>query len=147
MNYRKKGEPKDHFLAKWKLLKIFRNLKWKISLTECRLTLNWQLTDEDKKFIYKKSSYDKQFDLFCVKLHDKTGLISELIIEIDGTIHDKDKQKKKDNKAKDIISFLIPDIFFIRLDKNYVLENDDTDIIKRINYLIKKFYKINYDLI
>ena len=136
-NLDKIGENKPHWLAREKIKKIIEELGFEV--------LHF-LPEESKSklpvlsvvFAPFEFKYNKKFDIVAQK-RLSNGILYKVIIEIDGSIHDKPRQQNRDSYAREICEVLFENIFFQRIDKQFVLDSSDSDILKELglDFLIK----------
>ena len=93
------------------------------------------LDDDNLTHAFKK--YYHEFDIYAKKEHSKGsyGTQSELIVEIDGSSHEKPKQKNRDKTAEEYAAFFLPDAKFKRIDISLLLNPNIAD--KNILELLK----------
>ena len=133
-NLEKKGEGEDHYNGKKILSEIFKILGWTTFLEkEFRIKVNFNGEDFE---------YYHQYDFYAIKKHSNK-LQTEIIIEVDGQEHYDDPQQiANDRKAEEYINFLKPDIYLIRLDKDWL-----TLISKKRFYKLKILEKIQAEIV
>lgn len=136
-NLDKTGEPANHFIARLTIKRILEDLDFEVLhfLPEESKSKFPVLSVVFSPFDFK---YNKKFDIVAEKKLSN-GIKYRLIVEIDGSIHDKPRQQNRDNYAKEICEVLFENIFFQRIDKQFVLDSSDDEIIKelKLDFLIK----------
>ena len=136
-NLDKQGEPDLHWLARVRLKRIVEELGFEVLhfLPEESKSKFPVLSVVFSPFDFK---YNKKFDIVAVKKLSN-GIKYRLIVEIDGSIHEKPRQQNRDSYAKEIVEVLFGNIFFQRIDKQFVLDSSDDEIIKELglDFLIK----------
>lgn len=88
--------------------------------------------DTDEEGVY----FRHEFDIKASKRHSN-GLISTIIVEIDGKKHNSDEQQRRDRKAEAYATFFMEDVRIVRIPIDLLLNNsipDDT---------IVKEYRLN----
>lgn len=134
-NISKKGNPDDHENAVAIVANVvtMHDARWKRDSFSLELTAFGTFSGHRRnilgdiapwslKHIKEDGSYTHEFDLYFTKRFVLTGLMDELIIEVDGQIHDTNEQKARDKFARSVIDFLKPDCYFARFNKDDVLE-------------------------
>ena len=115
------GEGKTHEKAKRRLVDILKNDGW---TTWCDIPF-WVETTS----LVQRNSYYHEFDIYAKKEYSKGryGTQSELIVEIDGSSHDRPKQKNRDKTAEEYAAFFLPDAKFKRIDISLLLNPNVAD--------------------
>jgi len=121
----KYGEGKYHAKARQRIEKALTDKGWTIQ-PETILWLKGALRPiyEDREFVEIK--YRHPWDIYARKKHDN-GLSSDLIIEIDGLIHESDEQKKRDKQAEEFAAFFLSDTRFVRMPISLALNLNISD--------------------
>ena len=136
----KKGEGEVHYDSKFFISDILTKMGWQVQ-KEKLLSVNWRFNDETEE----TEVYGHLYDIYA-RLKHKNGLISEVIIEVDGEEHyENPTQMSNDIKAHGFINFFRPDIYFVRIDKNFVDKNKNKKsiVIKELNKKIKEKYSLD----
>lgn len=110
----KHGEGAAHEKARLRLGNILINNGWEIYPNSV-LKVNAEVESEPPAcWLFHDTNYYHEFDIYCRKEHDN-GLVSELIIEIDGSSHNSKIQQGKDKTAEQYARFFLPDARFVRI--------------------------------
>ena len=134
----KYGEGTDHERAKTRLVNILMDNGFEV-FPDAHLNVAWSLESENEQSLRERmplTDYYHEFDIYCRKRHDN-GLVSELIIEIDGSSHNSKVQQGKDKTAQKYAEFFLPDAEFIRIDIGTALDNDLTMKMIEANFFMK----------
>jgi len=116
----KHGEGKYHEKAKERLAEILRGEGWNVLVDAILdVTRIWISIADEKRYYH-------EFDVLGWKKHSN-GLISEFIVEIDGSSHEKKKQKNRDKTAEEYAAFFLPDVKFKRIDISLLLNPNIAD--------------------
>jgi hypothetical protein len=116
----KHGEGRTHFKAVGRLLDILKAAEWN-AFPNIPIHVNWNLAT-----LTTQGEYYHEFDIYGYKQHSN-GLISQLIVEIDGSSHEKPKQKNRDKTAEEYAAFFLPDAKFKRIDISLLLNPNVAD--------------------
>ena len=117
------GEGTVHERAKFRLRDILSDDRWDVVPD---YPLKVQVQQGPWRHMKDIRRYQHEFDIYAEKAHDN-GLQSELIVEIDGSSHQKRIQQNKDRKAEDYAAFFFPDAKFKRIDIGILLNPNVAD--------------------
>ena len=129
----KHGETESHEKAKTRLVNILMDNGWEV-MPDTSLHITSVLRSDEHSRLWDNDYYH-EFDIYCRKRHDN-GLVSELILEIDGSSHDSKVQQGKDKTAYDYASFFLPDARFHRVPIEFLIgkfPEKDEQFVKRYN--------------
>src|SRR5215212_4160234 len=134
-NLEKNPVPSDHEEAIEKVANILRKNGWTVQKDNTmRAVTHWTVKDDISIFKKYNQSYIHSYDISAIKQH-QNGLVDYLIVEVDGSIHSKIYQHNRDERAEYNAKFSIPDVYFIRLNKDDVnqafTEDDILNLIKK----------------
>ena len=128
------GEGKTHKKAKDRLRFMLIAEGWEV-IPDADFSVFCYLDDKNLTHAFKQ--YYHEFDIYAKKEHSKGryGTRSELIVEIDGSSHEKKKQQNRDRTAEEYAAFFLPDCVFRRIDISILLNPNIAD--KNILDLLK----------
>jgi len=157
-----KDKNKTHELSKLYIKKILNKHRFDTFKDdkEAKLEVFWRLGSEDMHRFnaffdglseaLRYGHYNYLYDILGRRRIDR-NLTEYLIIEVDGGIHNKQWKKNRDKTAEKWITYLIEDIYFIRIDKDsiilYMNKNDDDKMTELINEKIKEKYGLKKNLL
>ena len=130
----KHGEGPSHEKAKTRLVNILIDNGYEV-FPDTKLDCSFNIESQNG-YTVDTNAYHHEFDIYAKKEHDN-GLVSELIIEIDGSSHNSKVQQGKDLTARKYAEFFIPDAEFIRIDIGTALDNDLTMKMIEANFFMK----------
>lgn len=136
----KYGEGKTHTKASLRLGQILIDDGWEI-FPNAFLSMRWYLKSETGQNLKPQQNNHEEdtidfyhpFDMYAIKEHTN-GLTSELIVEIDGSRHEKKGVKNRDKTVKEYANFLLPNALFARLDIAILINQNisDTSVLHMI---------------
>jgi len=123
----RKGETESHIKARERMEKMLEKAKWYVK-SDCPLAVFFYFTDKlgnriRGEPVKGEPEYYHEYDIYARKKHNN-GLTSEMIIEIDGSSHDKPTQKGRDSIAENYAAFFLPDARFIRIPISLLLNQN-----------------------
>lgn len=136
----KRGPTKSHEKAKDRMVVAMMDTGWEV-LPDAVLACTWGLKSQNNTLLrpspdeYTRGYYH-EYDIYAFKWHDN-GLQSEIIIEIDGKVHNSNQQRSRDIRAANYAAFFLPDARFIRMPIELLLNKNISDKAILEEYKIK----------